>query len=127
MSDSEDGSSEDSENSVTHLRKSKRGFLEFHMGRFCARRVSTYHAFCHWEVSVLGSHRAADAERLWTSTTYSMLSLLNSMTPEQHRNVEGLSVLPLQAGSSHQKTSKMLMVYVNGSTNVVSLIENGRN
>ncbi|KAF7778701.1 hypothetical protein Agabi119p4_3046 [Agaricus bisporus var. burnettii] len=48
-SDSEDTSSEESEKSVTNLRKSKHGFLEFHMGRFCARRVRTYHAFCHWE------------------------------------------------------------------------------
>ncbi|KXN89236.1 hypothetical protein AN958_05990 [Leucoagaricus sp. SymC.cos] len=48
-SDSEEDSGGDLEASVTRLKKSKFGFLEFHLGRFCARRVRVYHEFCHWE------------------------------------------------------------------------------
>ncbi|KAF9454514.1 hypothetical protein P691DRAFT_716911 [Macrolepiota fuliginosa MF-IS2] len=53
-SDSGDGSEE----SVTHLKKSKFGFLEFHLGRFCARRVRIYHEFLHWEYHLFNTIRS---------------------------------------------------------------------
>jgi len=45
-----DSEEDDSEDSVTQLRKSQFDFLEFHLGQFCARRVRVYHALSHWEV-----------------------------------------------------------------------------
>jgi len=33
--------------------------VEYHLGRFCARRARVYHEFCHWEVSTFLSFAEA--------------------------------------------------------------------
>lgn len=57
-SDSDEDSDDDSEASVTQFKKSKFGFLEFHLGRFCARRVRAYHEFSHWEYNLFNAIRS---------------------------------------------------------------------
>ncbi|KAJ3564292.1 hypothetical protein NP233_g8387 [Leucocoprinus birnbaumii] len=57
-SDSDNDSSDNSKTSVTHFEKSEFGFLEFHLGRFCARRVRVYHEFTHWEYNLFSTIRS---------------------------------------------------------------------
>ncbi|RDB21388.1 Uncharacterized protein C17H9.06c [Hypsizygus marmoreus] len=51
-SDSDDTSDGDSESSESDDSEKEPKVVEFHLGRFCAKRTRVYHEFTHWEYSL---------------------------------------------------------------------------